>query len=150
MTEILAFMAAIVVGLPAVFALIIRGIEWYQERQALLARSRADAYFGGREDDPTARALLAWWEARPSQQRQGLNQGLNHTGDRASMLRERSGPLSPDAFQRDAYRFSLGSPHMSARPAGTASGTRGFASVHLLLNDGAGRYFRVERRLCLN
>src|SRR5690606_2481195 len=131
-----------VLGLPAVLALAAAGVQWAQERSRLRTwHTDARKGFDADDAEASARALLAWCDARQAQTRQGLGR----LEDRTTVLRERPGFISPDAFSREPYRYTLG----QARPAGAAGApAQGFTSVHLLLNDGAGHYFRVERRLC--
>lgn len=141
--ETFSIILAVVLGLPSVAALGLAGVQWYRERQRV-KRWQAEAYTGFVEtqNEQAARALLAWCDARQAESRLGVSR----SADREVYLRERPNYIAPERFRREAFRFMLG----RDRDAEAAAGSGGFTSVHLVLNDGAGHAFRVERKLCLN
>ncbi len=144
MMETMTILLAVVLGLPAVTALTVAGIQWRHARARMRKWKQAmDRSAGDAEIERSARMLLAWADARQAQVRAGLASDLARPVDRARVLRARPDYAAPDAPGFDARRS------LARREAIERPGT-GFASVHLLLSDGAGHFFRVERRLCLN
>lgn len=134
---------AIVLSLPAAAALVAAGAQWYQSSRRLQQWEREETpQLGMDSDEETTRALLAWCEARQAQDRLGLSTPRAHD----VRLPRRSDYLSPEAFRRGAFQYELG--HQPGQ--GLSGGVDGTARVHLLLDDGAGHYFRVERKLFLN
>jgi hypothetical protein len=142
MMETITILLAVVLGLPVLMAVLISGIQWFDAHRKT-KKWQEEAFNSFEEPEKSARVLLAWCDARQAQSRLGSAR----PGDRTCILRERPNFITPEAFSRDPYRFMMGSEPGRGLMPGRSSG---FASVHLLLNDGAGHYFRVERKLCLN